>query len=226
MKNKITLALVDDHSLFRKALRSVLKEFNDLEVILEASNGKELLEQLKTIQPEVILLDLEMPIMDGAEAAALIKKKYPQIKIIILTMHKEDGLIPDLIERGVHGFLTKNSDIELLVDAIHGVKENEYFFNDKISITLIKELSIAKKINPLFKQTSLSEREREVIKLICNEYTSKEIADKLCLSHKTIDIYRANILEKTGARNTAGIVMYAVKNNLLVQNCLIRLKDK
>ncbi len=215
VKTKTAIALVDDHSLFRNALCSYLKEYTDLEVLFQASNGKELLEQLNTFQPEVILLDLEMPVMDGVEAASLVKKDYPHIKIIILTQHKEDGLIPFLIEKGVHGFLTKNTSIEVVRDAIFGVIQNDYYFNDKISIQFIKELVLTKKFVPLFEQVKLHEREIEIIKLICEEYTNKEIGEILHLSYRTIDVYRASILEKTGARNTAGIVMYAVKNNLV-----------
>ncbi len=215
MKNKISIAVVDDQFLFRQGLIALINDFKEINVLFEASNGVELLEQLEQQQPEVILLDLEMPLMDGSVAAAKIKKKYPKIKIIILTMYKEDGLILDLIERGVKGFLTKEAGIEFVVDAIHGVMENEYFFNDKISITLIKELSNTKKINPIFKTTPLSEKEITIVRLICKQYTNKEIADKLCLSPKTIDVHRGSILKKTSAKNTAGIVMYAVKNNLL-----------
>lgn len=215
MSTKKTIALVDDHSLFRKGLLSLLNEDPNLNVIIEASNGKELLEALRQKQPDVVLLDLEMPVMDGAETAGLIRQKYPQIKIIILTMHNEEGLIINLLERGVNGFLPKDTDIEVVVDAVYSVIESGYFFNDRISRTLVKKLASAHKISPFFKSSALTDREIEVIQYICKELTNKQIADKLCLSPRTIDTYREKILEKTGAKNTAGIVMYAFKHNLI-----------
>lgn len=215
MKHKKKVAIVDDQVLFRQGLISLLNDDNGVQVIMEASNGKELLDQLRTKQPEVILLDMEMPEMDGAETTSIVKKKFPEIKIIILTMHTEEALVIDLIERGANGFLTKDTNIDVVVDAIFCVTENDYYFNDSISRIMVKKMVSSKKINPFYKQSPLSEREREVIKLICMELTNKEIAEKLFLSPRTIDAYREKILEKTGARNTAGIVMYAVKNNLI-----------
>lgn len=215
MKIKKTIAIVDDHILFRQGLLSLIKEFDELKVIFEASNGKELIEQLKLKQPDVILLDLAMPLMDGAEATSIIKQRYPEIKIIILTIHNEDGLIIDLIERGANGFLCKDSDIEIVVDAIYNVIENEHYFNDRISKTLMQKLSSTKKISPFYKTSRLTDKETEIIKLICKELTNKEIADLLCLSSRTIEVYRSKILEKTGVKNTAGIVLYAIKNKLL-----------
>jgi DNA-binding NarL/FixJ family response regulator len=215
MNKKISVAIVDDHSLFRKGIRSLLDEYGELEIITEVSNGKLLLESLKIKKPDVILLDLEMPIMDGAETVSVLKLKYPEIKIIILTMHNEDGLIINLLERGVNGFLPKDTDIEIVVDAIYSVIETDYYFNDHISRTLVKKLASSKKINPAFKKSLLTDREIEIVKYICKEFTNKEIAEKLFLSPRTIDTYREKILEKTGAKNTAGIVMYAVKNKMV-----------
>ncbi|MES2285304.1 MAG: response regulator transcription factor [Bacteroidota bacterium] len=215
MELKKTIAVVDDQFLFRQGLISLLKEYDELDVIMEASNGKELLEKLSLKQPDIVLLDLEMPVMDGIETTIAIKKNYPAIKIIILSMHTDDAFITHLLEKGASGFLPKDKDIQEVVEAINSVLENGYYFDARVSSAMLKGLVKSKKVNPSFSSQHLSEREVVVVNLICKEYTNKEIADKLCLSPRTIDSYRENILLKTGAKNTAGIVMYAVKYNLL-----------
>ena len=215
MKKLIKLAVVDDQHLFRKGLISLIKEFDELDIIIEASNGNELIEKLKTKRPTVVLLDLEMPGMDGIETTEFLKRKYPEIKVLILTMHNEEAIILHLIEKGAHGFLLKDHPIETLVDAIYAVIENGYYFNDHISKIMVKGLLRTQKIKPSFNEVRLSEREIEVIKLICKEYTNKQIGEKLFISVRTVDGHREKILQKTKAKNTVGIVMYAVKNNLL-----------
>jgi DNA-binding NarL/FixJ family response regulator len=215
MKKLIKLAVVDDQHLFRKGLISLIKEFEELDIVIEASNGNELIEKLKTKRPTVVLLDLEMPGMDGIETTEFLKRKYPEIKVLILTMHNEEEIILHLIEKGAHGFLLKDHPIETLVDAIYAVIENGYYFNDHISKVMVKGLLRTQKIKPSFNEVRLSEREIEVIRLICKEYTNKEIAEKLFISVRTVDGHREKILQKTKAKNTVGIVMYAVKNNLL-----------
>jgi two-component system, NarL family, response regulator DegU len=215
MKKLIKLAVVDDQHLFRKGLISLIKEFDELDIVIEASNGNELIEKLKTKRPTVVLLDLEMPGMDGIETTEFLKRKYPEIKVLILTMHNEEEIILHLIEKGAHGFLLKDHPIETLVDAIYAVIENGYYFNDHISKVMVKGLLRTQKIKPSFNEVRLSEREIEVIRLICKEYTNKEIAEKLFISVRTVDGHREKILQKTKAKNTVGIVMYAVKNNLL-----------
>jgi two-component system response regulator DegU len=216
MKKSIKLAVVDDQHLFRKGLISLIKEFDELDIVIEASNGNELIEKLKTTKkPAVILLDLEMPGMDGIETTGYLQRKYPEIKILILTMHNEEEIILHLIEKGAHGFLLKDHPIETLVDAIYAVIDNGYYFNDHVSKVMVKGLMRTQKIKPSFNEVRLTEREIDVIRLICKEYTNKEIAEKLFISVRTVDGHREKILQKTKAKNTVGIVMFAVKNNML-----------
>lgn len=215
MKNSIKLAVVDDQHLFRQGLISLIGEFEELSLVVEAANGNDLLEQLKTKKPDVVLLDLEMPVMDGIETTANLQKKYPDVKVLILTMHNEEEIILHLIEKGAHGFLLKDNPIETIVDAIYAVMENGYYFNDHVSKVMVRGLMKNQKIKPGFADAGLSEREIEVVKLICKEYTNKEIAEKLYISVRTVDGHREKILQKTKAKNAVGIVMYAIKNNLL-----------
>lgn len=215
MKKTIKIALADDHSLFRKGLISLLKEYKSFNILFEASNGAELLEKLKTKTPDVILLDLEMPGMSGFETVPSLKKKYPGIKVIALTLHNENGIVLHLLNEGIHGFLSKNCGVDAIVDAIESVMEAGYYFNDHISKEMIKDLVSSKKIKPNFQQVVLSEREIEIIKLICKEYTNKEIADKLFISVRTVDNHRENILRKINAKNIIGVVMYAIKNKIV-----------
>lgn len=214
---KINVAVVDDQQLFRQGMISLLKEFRELNIVYEAANGIELLEKLKSqdLLPDVILLDIEMPGMDGLETTRNLKKKYPALKIVILTMHDEEEMIIHMVEAGAHGFLPKNEDIEHVVDAIYAVHENGYYFNDKISKAMVRGLVSSKKIALNFKTTELSKREVEILELICQEHTSVEIGDKVGLSARTVDNHRLSILKKIGARNTVGMVMYAVKKGLI-----------
>lgn len=215
MKSKIKIAVVDDHHLFRQGLISLLKEDASLKVIIEAANGVELLEALKTNEPELVILDVEMPIMNGIETTKALKKNYPHINILILTMHDEEGMIVHLIEEGARGFLLKGTDIEHLVEAIYGIKQNGYYFNDHISKAMLTGLINDEKIKPSFNTVNFNATEREVIKLVCQEQTNREIAEKLKLSVRTIDHYRLTILKKIGAKNTAGLVMYAIKKKIV-----------
>lgn len=212
---KIKLAVVDDQLLFRRGLISLIKEFEEFDIVIEAQNGKELVDAIKKRKPHIVLLDLQMPVMDGIETTAYLNEKYPDIKVLILTMHDDDEFILHLIEKGANGFLLKNNSIEVVVDAIYSIMESGYYFNDRISKTMIKGLVRSKKIKPVFQTTNLSDREIEIITLICKELTNKEISERLCLSIRTVENHRDKILEKTGARNTVGIVMFALKNNLL-----------
>jgi DNA-binding NarL/FixJ family response regulator len=215
-KDKINIAVVDDQQLFRQGLISLLRETRNLNILFEAENGIDLLEKLKSVKnlPDVILLDIEMPELDGVETTIRLKLKYPDIKIIILTMHDEEEMIVHLIEKGAHGFLPKNEDIESVVDAIFSVHQNGYFFNDRISKAMVKGLVNSKKIKPTFTDADLNERELEIIRLLCKEHTSPEIGKMMHLSTKTIHNYRLELTKKLGVRNTIGLVMYAVKKGL------------
>jgi len=215
MKKPIRLAVVDDQYLFRKGVIAMLKEFPDVEVVIEAGDGEELLQFLKKKRVDVILLDLQMPKMDGFETTENLSKKYPDIKVIILSTHNEESFIRHLVTKGARGFILKDKDIEIIVDAIYAVLENGYYFNDNMSRALVKGLMASDSIRPTFNKVELTEREINIIKLIAKEHTTEEIGKKLFISKRTVDGHRERILEKTKTRNSVGIVMYAIKNHLL-----------
>ena len=215
---KIKLAIVDDQVLFRKGLKLLISSFEEVELIIQASNGQELLDAIEKEQPDVILMDLKMPVMDGLEATEKVKATYPQIKVILLTTYDEERLINHMMKVGANGYLLKNEEPEILKEAILTVVEKEFYFNDYVSKALLSGMQKKpKEIRPWegANNISLTKREREVLQLICKEHTSAEIASALYISPRTVENHRKSLLEKTGAKNTAGLVIFAIQNQLI-----------
>ncbi|MEO1449922.1 MAG: response regulator transcription factor [Bacteroidota bacterium] len=210
------IALVDDHVLFRKGMESMLEDIQGIEVVFHAGNGQELLEKLAYQPVDLILLDLEMPVMDGLTVLPLIREQGPEIKILIISMHQEDEFVAGVMERGANGYLLKDAEYEELEIALQSVQRNGFYFNDQISKAMLGRLVQKQQIIPSFAASEpLTEREVEVLELICRECTTAEIADRLCLSPRTIEGYRNRLLDKTGARNTAGLVVFAARQGWL-----------
>lgn len=211
--NTIQIALVDDHALFRKGMAALLEDEESMQVIFEAESGEDLFEKLLHDKPQLILMDLEMPGMDGIEATERISKEYPEIKVIALTMHEDAKFISRLMEVGASAYLLKNSDMGEVEIAIRAVMENGFYFNDRVSKAMVGALMQKNRVQPTFNALDpLTNREIEVLKLVCEELSSEEIADRIHLSPRTVEGYRRKLLEKTGARNLAGLVVYAVKH--------------
>lgn len=213
MKKKINIVIADDHKIFRKGIVAALSVYDQLEVIGEAENGLQLLEKVAALQPDVVLVDVKMPEMDGIEALKKLKTDYPDVKVVMLTMYDDDAHIQNLMELGANSYLAKDTDADEIRIAIISVFESGYYFNDKVSKALLKRVagSISFKDN-LFNKIELNERETSVLKLICKEFTTTEIANELFLSPRTIDGIRASLIEKIQVKNTAGLVLYAVRN--------------
>ncbi|UII28024.1 response regulator transcription factor [Fulvivirga maritima] len=210
--------IADDQTLFRKGMARLVKSFPGILEVKEAENGKELLDLVKENPPNVILMDLEMPVMDGIEATEKVISRYPDIKVIILSMHDSQQHIFYLMEVGAHAFLLKNAEPEEVEEAINSVIEKDFYQNQLVVDALRKGARDRKKAEsrPIFNHTlSLTEREKEILLLICRELTMKEIGEKLSLSEKTIHNHRARIMDKTGVRNTVGLVKYAYESGLL-----------
>jgi len=211
----IKIAIADDYKIFREGLKVSLAQDENLEVVLEADNGEDLITSLVHQKPDIILMDLKMPIMDGMEATQLIRKKNNDIKILVVSMYEDDKFIIHLMEIGANGYLLKNADPDEIRKAIYAAHENGYYFNDLVNKALLKKLVIKNNIKPSFNENvSLSERELEVLKLICQEKTAAEIGKEIFLSPRSVEGIRQRLIEKIGVRNTAGVVMFAVKNGL------------
>lgn len=214
MKDKIDIVITDDHNLFRKGMVALIADFEFTGNIYEAGNGAELLGLLAGMQqlPDVILLDLKMPVMDGVDAHARIRQLYPDLKVIILTMEDDEQYILHLINEGVNGYLLKNADPDEVETAIVKVMEKGMYFPENISDIVIKNLSKKEKHEVVF-NPGFTERELEVLALICKQYTAAEIADKLNVSVRTAEGYRQKLLEKSGTKNTVGLIINAIKYN-------------
>lgn len=213
----IRIGLADDHLLFREGIKAIFQDEEYMEICLEASNGEEFMTSLRNtiIKPEVVLLDIRMPVLDGYETAKKLLEEYPEMKIIILTMHEEERHIIRMIELGVNGYLMKNASPEEVIDCIRCVMEYDYYFNNKITNIMRKVMMYKGKRNMDHLTYDLSEREKEVLALICQEYTAKEIGEKLFISFRTVEGHRKKLLSKLNVRNTAGLVVFAIKNEIV-----------
>lgn len=213
----INIAIADDHQLFREGLSFILSSSKKYNILFEAENGLDLLHKLEvSVLPNVILMDLKMPQMDGIEATEKVKAKYPDVKIIILTMHHEESVILHLLDLGANGYLLKNSSSQEVANAIDQVIAKDYYFTEYITSVMIK--GIRKQLKPSSIPTDdyqLTKREMEVLALICSELTTSEIAEKLCISDRTVESHRKSLLEKLDAKNTAGLVIKAMKANVI-----------
>lgn len=213
---KIKLAIAEDHPIFREGLVWVLERSDDIEVCIKAINGKELIEQIKIRRPDVVLMDLKMPEMDGVEATIHIKQKYPDIKIIILSMYDGEFTIANLMKKGANSYLVKSADPNEIKKAIYSVMEKGYYYSDYISEAMHKGLSGLKKLKPAFDYDSgLSQQEHRVLELICHGFTTSDIADKMNLCFKTIEGYRTKLHEKLCVKNTAQLIILALENDLV-----------
>ena len=221
----INIAIADDQMLFRKGMAAIVNTFEEMTVICEADNGHKLLGFLETTtqKPDAILMDLSMPELNGIDTMKIIHEKYPEQKVIILSIHNEEKFVIHLIELGASAYLFKNAEPEDVEKAIRGVIEKGFYFGEDTLSTFHKRLNNKKTHVSVHDNIpiTLSVREIEVLNLICQEQTANEIAEKLFISVRTVDGHRNNLLEKTGARNTAGLVIFAIKNNLVNPGVLL-----
>jgi DNA-binding NarL/FixJ family response regulator len=220
MKNldtPIKVAIADDHALFRTGVKTSLSGYKDIQMIAEAENGMQLLNLLKHIKPDVILLDIHMPIMDGYSTLPEIKKMYPDMKVIMLSMNNDPSIITRMMEIGANSYLTKESDSETIYNAIRTCYEQEFFFNDLTNKALLNGLRMKKPAEPATPEVNLSDKEVTILKLMCEEKSTKEIADIVDLSPRTVEAIRDKLKTKTGVKSMAGLVMYAVKAGIVEQ---------
>jgi DNA-binding NarL/FixJ family response regulator len=215
LHGNIKVAIADDHEIFRDGLRIMLQKQPDIKLIAEAADGKELIEQVEKEQPDIIISDVKMPRMDGAAATRYLTGHYPHIGIIALTMFDEEDLIIDMLEAGAKGYLLKNADKHEIIEAIKSVYNQQPYYCRHTSHKLAQMVAKSK-FNPYkpHVKPEFNDRELEIITDICNGLTSKQIAEKIFLSVRTVEGLRLKIMEKMDVKNTAGIIIYAIKHNL------------
>jgi DNA-binding NarL/FixJ family response regulator len=213
---KIRILLVDDHKIIRDGIRSLLQLEPKFEIAGEADNGQTAVELTGTLLPDLVIMDVNMPVMDGITATRIITEKYPRVRVLVLTMTSEQEHIKSMIEAGATGYILKNSGQEELISAIETILKDENYFSDEVKDAIMQNMVQKKTKNHKIsgEPIPLTRREKDVLNLIVQEYTNYEIADKLFISVRTVDAHRRNLLEKTGARNTAGLVKFAIENNL------------
>jgi DNA-binding NarL/FixJ family response regulator len=216
MHGTIRLVIADDHEIFRDGLSLMLSKQQDMLLVGQAQDGRELISLVNAVMPDVIMTDVKMPVMDGIEATRSLLAQHPDLKIIALSMFDEENLIVDMLEAGAKGYLLKNADKQEILDAIHSVYEDKNYYCHHTSSRLASLISKSR-FNPYRKREPIifTEREIEIIRLICQQLTAQEIADKLYLSKRTVEGHRTKILEKMNVKNTAGVVIYALKHRIV-----------
>lgn len=218
MTNNIKVAIADDHKIFRSGVINTLTPYENINVVFEAEDGVHLLEIMEQQQPDVILMDLKMPNMDGIEATKKVREKYAHVKVIVLTMYEDDNFIVHLIEMGANAYLLKNAEPGEIYEAICTTYEKGFYFNENVNLALLKKVmhKTKQQFKPTFQaEVPLTDRELEVLRLICEELTTQQISEKIFLSPRTVEGLRQKLLEKTGAKNIVGLVMYAFRNGLI-----------
>ncbi len=210
--DKIRIALADDHQLFRNGLKILLSAYDGFEVVTEASNGSELLKLLEACPADIVLMDISMPEMDGAEATSRLTRQSPDTSVIALSMYGEEEYYYRMVDAGAKGFILKDSDISEVHDAIIAVYKGGNYFSQELLYHVIRRI---KNREHEEKSSSLSKREKEILLKICEGLSNHEIADALFISKRTVDKHRANLLAKTGSKNTASLILYAIKNRLI-----------
>lgn len=212
----ISIAIADDEALFRRGMKLILDSYSNLQVDLEAENGADLLKQLAVAKnlPDVLLLDLKMPEMNGIETAKVLQKEYPTVKTIVLSTHFSRAFIINMIELSAVAYLPKNSQPTVVVETIEAVYENGFYYNSQV-MAIIRENLISKKKPKAQFSIDLTTREKEVLQLICEQNTAPEIAEKLFISPRTVDGHRNNLLLKLDCRNVAGLVVFALQQEIV-----------
>lgn len=215
MTRTIKVLIADDHRVFRDGIKALLEKCEDIEVVAEASDGDEVLTKLKDLQVDVIIMDLDMGNTNGIETTQLVKEHFPTVNILVLSMHGTHNYILRVLDAGAIGYILKNAGKDELVTAIRSVSNGDSYFSREVSTTLIEHLHKPSGNRKKNEKLPLTDRETEILKLIAQEYSNPEIADKLFISIRTVDTHRRNLLEKLKVKNTAGLVKYAIKEGLV-----------
>jgi DNA-binding NarL/FixJ family response regulator len=212
----IRVAIADDHMLFRKGVILSLRPYTNIQFVLEAGNGEELLAGMAEARPEVILMDLKMPKKDGVETTREVSRLHPETKVIVLTMFEDERFVSHLMENGAHGYILKDAEPSEIRKAILEVKARGFYLSPFVNKVLLKKSHAKTRSLPsLDQEVQVSEKEKEVIRLICREHTASEIAQRMEISPRTVEAIKDRLMERFGTKNTAGLVFFAVRNNLV-----------
>jgi len=210
--NKIKVLLTDDHQIIIDGLKSLLKNSDEIAVAAEANNGREALRILELLSIDVMLMDIDMPVLNGIETLKEIRKQFRNVKVIILSMHNEAGMIKSLMDIGANGYLLKSCSQDELIGAIKKVSTGQNYFSTDVTLALLNTstTSTSEQKNEL-----LTDRETEILKLIAAGFSNKEIGDQLFISHRTVDTHRTNLMKKLDVNNIAGLISYAIRNGIV-----------
>ena len=214
-KKTINIVIVDDHKIFLEGLTALLNNINEIKVIATATNGNEMLKLLESNVVDIVITDINMPEMDGMKLSTEIKKRHPSVKILALSMHNEGNIISKMLKNGISGYILKDTGKEELLQAIEAVWRGETFFSEEVKTTLMESMIPGKKSKNSNSLYELSEREKEILKLIAHEFTQQQIADKLFISPHTVIFHRRKLLYKFDVKNTAGLIKAAMEKGLL-----------
>ncbi len=218
MQYNINIVIADDHEIFLDGLALMLAREPNFNICGRASNGVQLLEVVNREKPDIVLTDIRMPVVDGIQSTRQILAAHPGIGIIALSMFDEENLVVEMLEAGAKGYLLKNANKDEIVDAINTVHQNKIYYCAKTSVLLASMIIRSKAGNTAQSQrVVLNDREKDIIRMICQQKTTQEIADKIYLSKRTVEGYRVKILEKIQAKNIAGVVIFALKNNIITE---------
>jgi DNA-binding NarL/FixJ family response regulator len=212
MNPKMKVIIVEDHAIFREGLKRVISEMDDVELIGEAENGAMFLEMLKKATPDVVLMDIQMPVMDGIEATEKALKIDPSLKILVISMFGEEEYVYSMVEKGVSGFILKTSGIQDLERAIKKISNGQQYYSEEIMGLLVKKVRSVDYVEKI----SFNDREKEVLRMLCKGFSNNDIADKLFMSVRTVEGYRNKLLQKTGSVNVINLVIYALRNKLVI----------
>jgi DNA-binding NarL/FixJ family response regulator len=213
----IKIIVADDHAIFRKGVKSIIATLKKEGLLLigEAKNGNEAVNEIERLQPDVVLMDIEMPIMNGIEATALIKSKYPHVHTIAISYSDDNSKVFAMVEAGADGYLLKDTSSDELAHAIRTVYQGYSYFTPAITLLLTRKIKVGRGNAAADKKKDLTKRETEILQLLCDGGSSKEIADLLCVSKRTIDCFRDKIIKKTGVKNTLQLLRYAIREKLV-----------
>lgn len=213
MEDNIRIIIADDHEIFRKGLKVVLGRLKNVDLIGEATSGDEVMHLLEECEADIVLMDIEMPCMNGIETTRQISRKYPDVRVLALTMFNNDHYIQDMLDAGAKGFLLKNVNKDILDKALNSVASGNTYYSDELFNFFTKKITA--EANEGKPGLSLTKREKEILQDICNGLSNKDIAERLCISERTVIGHKSHLLSKTGCRNTVALISYAIKNKLV-----------